>query len=238
MADVKQRALIVVTSHDRMGDTDKKTGFFYRELATPYWAFVDAGIEVDIASIKGGKAPADPGSVGEPGKRAAAVQRFMDDADAVRKIKNTLAIASVNEADYDLVFLPGGHGTMWDFPDSEALASVVGRALERGVVVGAVCHGPAGLIGAKRSDGEPVVKGRRVNSFTDAEEEAVGLAATVPFLLESRLRELGADFEGTENFQPYAVRDGNLVTGQNPPSSELVAEEVLAALRERATKAA
>jgi putative intracellular protease/amidase len=156
----------------------------------------------------------------------------------VRKIENTLAIASVNEADYDLVFLPGGHGTMWDFPDSEALASVVGRALERGVVVGAVCHGPAGLIGAKRSDGEPVVKGRRINSFTDAEEEAVGLAATVPFLLESRLRELGADFEGTENFQPYAVRDGNLVTGQNPPSSELVAEEVLAALRERATKAA
>jgi putative intracellular protease/amidase len=166
------------------------------------------------------------------------VQRFMDDAEAMAQIENTLPITSVDEAVYDIVFLPGGHGTMWDFPESEALASVVGKAFERGAVVGAVCHGPAGLVGARRADGEPIVKGRKVNSFTDAEEKAVGLAETVPFLLESRLREFGAKFEGTENFQPYAVRDGNLVTGQNPPSSDVIAEEVLAAFRERATKAA
>ncbi|MGE5477264.1 MAG: type 1 glutamine amidotransferase domain-containing protein [Bacteroidales bacterium] len=227
---MSKRALFILTSHDRLGDTGRSTGFYYEELATPYWALADAGVAVDIASIAGGTAPHDPGSLGAPGTRPASVERFVGDSAAMHKVRSTLAVEEVRAEDYDAIFLPGGHGTMWDLPTSTALAALLGRAFDLGKVIGAVCHGPAGLVGAKRADGKPIVADLRVNAFTDAEERAVGLTQVVPFLLESRLRQLGARFECGGNFQCHAVRDGQLVTGQNPMSSAAVAAEMLAAL--------
>ena len=232
------RMLIVLTSHTSLGDTGRATGFYYEELAVPYWAFTDAGFAVDIASVQGGPGAHDPSSLkADAAARPESVRRFLADPAAMAKLADTLPVGAADPARYDGVFLPGGHGTMWDLPGSEPLARLVGALFDAGKAVGAVCHGPAGLVSAKRADGRPIVKGRRVNGFTDAEEEAAGLTAAMPFPLESRLRELGAHFEGGPNFQLYAVRDGNLATGQNPASSALVAAQVVNILRE-ATSAA
>lgn len=226
------KALIVLTSHSEMGDAGRKTGFYYDEMALPYWALTDAGYNVIIASIKGGTPPYDIGSYGDADSRAPAVQRFLDDPTALAKLTDTPAIASIDPLAFDCVFLPGGHGTMWDFTDA-GLASVIGKAWDNGAVIGAVCHGPAGLVHAKRADGKPLVTGLRVNSFTDAEEIAVGLDKVVPFMTETELRKNGGLFEGNaENFQPYSIRDGRLVTGQNPRSAAGVAALMLEALVE------
>lgn len=227
-----KKALIILTSHDEIGDTGRRTGFYFDEMATPYWALVDAGYTVEIASIAGGVAPADPGSIGDETSRPQAVSRFMADDAAMAKLRETPPVAAMKADDFAAVFLPGGHGTMWDFAQSEALGRIVGAAYDSGAVIGAVCHGPAGLLGARRADGRPLVEGLRVGGFTDAEEEAVGLTQTVPFLLETRLRELGGRFECAPNFQPHAVRDGRLVTGQNPQSAPLVTTKMLEALHE------
>jgi putative intracellular protease/amidase len=162
------------------------------------------------------------------------VARFLDDREALDKVENTLALGSVDPARYDAVFLAGGHGTMWDLPPDARLAEILTAVDARGAVVAAVCHGPAGLVGARRADGRPLVAGRRVTAFTNAEEDAVKLSAVVPFLLESRLRELGGEYVGGEMWKSHAVRDGNLVTGQNPASSEAVARLVLEAASSRA----
>lgn len=231
--------LIVVTSHDTFGGTGRPTGFHWEELATPYWMFRDAGFEVELASIRAGVAPQDPGSFkDDPAARPASVQRFVEDTSAMSALRSTRAVTELDSANYAAVFLPGGHGTMWDLPTSDALARLLGEAFDRGAMIGAVCHGPAGLVAAKRADGQAIVHGLRVNAFTDAEERAIDADAIVPFLLESRLRELGARFEGGPNFQPYAVRDGNLVTGQNPQSALMVAQQMLAALQAPVTAAA
>ncbi|TQV82197.1 type 1 glutamine amidotransferase domain-containing protein [Denitrobaculum tricleocarpae] len=233
-----QNILIVLTSHTTMGDTNKPTGFYFEEMAAPYWAMVDAGHEVTIASIKGGAAVHDPSSLDpDPTKRPAPVERFIEDATAMARLADTPAITDIDPMDYDAIFLPGGHGTVWDLPDSAALAGAVGRIYDAGGVVAAVCHGPAGLVNARRADGRPLVEGRRVNSFTDSEEEAVGLTDVVPFLLETRLRELGAIFEAGENFTPHAVRDGRLITGQNPQSSDAVGAHLIEALADANAKA-
>lgn len=230
------KSLIVLTSHTQLGGTGRPTGFYFEEMATPYWAMIDAGFEVDIASIAGGQGQHDPASLkADPSERPADVARFVEDPAAMAKLAATAAIADVDAAAYDAVFLPGGHGTMWDLPDNAALADLLGVVWSRGGVVGAVCHGPAGLLAAKRPDGRPLVEGLRVNAFTDAEEEAVGLTEEVPFLLETSLRSLGARFEGGPNFQAYAVRDGQLVTGQNPTSSARVAALLLEAVAEPAS---
>ena len=236
--DKSKRALVILTSHGVKGETGEPTGFYWEELATPYWALRDAGYTVDIASVKGGKPPADPGSAAAEG-RPAAVQRFLDDAAAMAALEHSHPVADVDPGAYAAVFLPGGHGVMWDTGQSPAVGTAVARAYENGAVVGAVCHGPAGLIGATLSDGTPLVSGKRVNSFTDAEEDAVGLTEVVPYLLETKLRALGARFEGNpENFQSYALRDGRLVTGQNPRSSERVAALLIEALAEMASERA
>lgn len=225
------KALIVLTSHTRVDGTDKQTGFYFDEMATPYWALVDAGHEVVIASIKGGAPDHDPSSVKERvEERPAPVQRFLDDKAAMAQLSGTPRMEDVSAEGFDAVFLAGGHGTMFDFPKSEALARVVGEVFDAGGVVAAVCHGPAGLVGARRADGKPLVAGLRVNSFTNAEEAAVGLVDAMPFLLETRLRELGADFEGTDNFQGHALRDGQLITGQNPASAGMVAKLMVESL--------
>jgi putative intracellular protease/amidase len=235
MADI----LVVLTSHDRIGDAGRATGFFWEELAAPYYAFRDAGHRVTLASIAGGRPPADPTSLEEDeGKRPAAVRRFLADEAAMAALASTLAVTEVDPAGFDAIFLPGGHGTMWDFPGNEALARAVGAIYEAGGVVGAVCHGPAGLVGARRMDGRPLVEGLAVNGFTDAEESAVGLTEAVPFLLETRLRDLGGRFEGGAPFTSKAVRDGRLVTGQNPMSSAAVADLLLEALGEAGRNAA
>jgi len=231
---MSQRALVILTSHAETGSTGEPTGFYWEELAAPYWALRDAGYAVELASVAGGEPPADPSSAGAD-DRPAPVARFLDDAGAMRDLAATRPVAEVDGADYDVVYLPGGHGTMWDLAQTDAVGAAVSRAWAAGAVVGAVCHGPAGLVGAKAEDGTPLVAGRRVNAFTDAEERAAGLEDVVPYLLETRLRQLGARFEANaEPFGPHAVRDGRLVTGQNPASSERVAELMLEALGARA----
>jgi putative intracellular protease/amidase len=227
------KILIVTTSHDRLGDTGQPTGLWLEELATPYYVLADSGAELTLASIQGGAVPIDPKSREPEGGVPASVERFLADTKAVATARATPAIGEINAGDYDAIFLPGGHGTMWDLPGSGALARAVGAALDAGRIVAAVCHGPAGLVSAKTGDGRPVVEGKRVSSFTDSEEKAVGLTEVVPFLLETRLRTLGAQVEKGPDFQPFAVRDGNLITGQNPASSEQVAELMLEALRDK-----
>jgi putative intracellular protease/amidase len=227
------KVLIVLTSNAVMGNGGHPTGFWLEEFTSPYYAFADAGATIEIASVAGGPAPIDPRSLPASGKVSASVERYTKDPALQAALQKTVAVASVASKDYDIVFLPGGHGTMWDLPGSEALAALVARTLIRGAVVAAVCHGPAGLVGARYADGKPVVAGRRVSAFTNSEERAAKLDKTVPFLLEDRLRALGAHFESGPDFQPFAIADGNLVTGQNPASSARVAELAIAAIRSR-----
>lgn len=229
------RILIVLTSHKQMGDSGKPTGFHYEEMTTPYFAFKEAGYEVVLASIAGGEPPHDPNSLKDPLEdNAPSVIRFLQDELATNALKHSRALnelAQIDIDEFDAIYLPGGHGTMWDFPDNDYLAPVVSALYQRNKPVAAVCHGIAGLIGAQKANGEPLVKGLRVNCFTNAEETAVGLEGTVPFLLETALRDLGAEFECSENFQSHLAVDGNLITGQNPASAEGVAHAVLSYLR-------
>ncbi|MEJ1160688.1 type 1 glutamine amidotransferase domain-containing protein [Prosthecomicrobium sp. N25] len=226
------RALIVATSHDRLGDTGKPTGFYWEELATPYRVFREAGFEVDIASIRGGEPAADPKSEPSAEEPLPDVVAFKKDEAAMGKLRRAPSVQEVVAADYDVVFLAGGHGAVWDMPGDPALAALLGDVHARGGVVSAVCHGPAGLVGAKGTDGAPLVAGKRVAGFTNEEETAVGLTEVVPFLLETRLGELGAFFEPGPAFKPKVVRDGRLVTGQNPMSSEATAERAVEAARD------
>ncbi|MGB3728175.1 MAG: type 1 glutamine amidotransferase domain-containing protein [Thermodesulfobacteriota bacterium] len=216
-----------------MGDTGKPTGLWLEEVAAPYYAFKDAGINVEIASIKGGTVPIDPRSLKEIGNNPPSVDRFLQDKQAMSLIKNTKRIDNIDTAKHSVIFLPGGHGTMWDLPESKVLAGIVTQTLQDGRIVSAVCHGPAGLVSAKDINGNPVVKGLKVTAFTNSEEEAVGLTDDVPFLLETRLRELGAEVIIGPDFEPHAVADGNLITGQNPASSGKVAELIIQQLQNK-----
>lgn len=224
------KILIVATSHASMGTGGEPTGIWLEELTTPYYAFVDAGAQVTVMSIDGGPIPIDPRSLRPRGENDASVERYLADSALQSAIHTTVRFNADRAGDYDAVFLPGGHGTMWDYPTSAELARVVVTFLEQGKPVAAVCHGPAGLVSARGRDGAPVVKGRRVAAFTNSEERAAGLDRVVPFLLESRLRELGATFVSGPDFAPFAVRDGNLVTGQNPASAKDAARLTLEAV--------
>jgi putative intracellular protease/amidase len=228
---MSKKIIFIVTSNAQMGAGGKATGIWAEELAVPYYAMLDAGFAVEIASPKGGQVPMDPGSMKPAGGNAPSVERFLADAEAMRMFTNTVLASGVNATAYDAVFFPGGHGTMWDLPVDAGVTRVVEAAFAANKIIAAVCHGAAGLVTAKRADGQSVLAAKRVNSFTDAEESAAGLTAVVPFLLESRIRELGATFESATNWAPFAVRDGNLITGQNPASSELVARHVIDALQ-------
>ena len=227
MAEQTPNILILTTSHKQLGDTERVTGSWLEELTTPYYAFVDAGATVTVASIQGGAVPIDPESQAEAAEKPPSVKRFLEDEAVQQAITSPPALEDIDANDYDAIFLPGGHGTMWDLPNNTVLSNVVSQTLADGRVVAAVCHGPAGLVSAVTKDGEPVVKGRQVATFTDSEESAVGLMGTVPFLLESKLRELGAKICKVWDFEGYAIADENLITGQNPASSEQVAQLVL-----------
>jgi putative intracellular protease/amidase len=224
--------LMIVTSHAQLGNTGKPTGIWAEELTTPYYALVDAGFDVVLASPLGGTPPFAAGSVKvAPDENEGSVKRFLEEASAMAKFNATHTTASVSALEYSAVFLPGGHGTMWDTATDDATARLVADAFNAGKPTAAVCHGPAGLVKALRPDGKSILFGKKVNGFTNEEETAAGLMDVVPFHLETRMKELGGTFESGPMWQPYAVRDGNLITGQNPQSSALVASHVVAALQ-------
>ncbi len=222
------KVLMVLTSHADLGDTGRKTGFYLPEVAHPWGVFNEAGYHVDFVSPKGGEAPMDGVDLSDPVQQA-----FLDDPDVAAALRATLTPEQVNPSDYDVIFYAGGHGTMWDFPDNTQLAKVAADVYEGGGVVAALCHGPAGLVNVRLSDGSYLVDGKEVSAFTNEEETAVGLTEVVPFLLQTRLTERGARHTGTENFAAYVVADGRLVTGQNPASATGVAERVVELLGER-----
>jgi putative intracellular protease/amidase len=222
----KPRVLIIVTSHGELGSTGQKTGFWLEELAVPYAEFVKAGADVDIASPKGGRPPVDPKS--EKSDHAA-VRAFLEDPTAQNKLAATLPLANV-KADYDIYFVAGGHGVVWDLAGDERAHALLSKAYADGKVVAAVCHGPAALVGVRGPGGQPLVSGRRVAGFADEEEKAVGLDTVVPFLLEAKLKELGGKYERGPLWKPFAVSDDRLVTGQNPASSQLTAQKAVALL--------
>jgi putative intracellular protease/amidase len=224
------RVLMVVTSHSAMGSSGKTTGIWADELAAPYNLFVDKGFEVAIVSPAGGRARFDPNSIKPQGQNGPELERFLADPTAQRLAGEMMPASAVDPNRYDAVFFPGGHGAMWDLPNDPDVRSIVETAFATNKLIAAVCHGPAALLGATRADGKSVLYGRRVNAFTNDEETAAGLSDVVPFMLETRMRELGGQFEKASNWQGYAVQDDRLITGQNPNSSALVAQKLVDAL--------
>lgn len=224
------KILIVLTSHDTLGNTGRKTGFWLEEFAAPYYAFVDAGATVTLASPKGGQPPLDPKS-DDPDAQTDATRRFRQDAEAQRVLASTHRLADVQAADYDAVFYPGGHGPLWDLAEDTKSVGLIETMLAAGKPVSAVCHAPGVLRHAKTADGKPLVQGRQVTGFSNAEEAAVQLTDVVPFLVEDELSRLGGLYSSGPDWQPYVVSDGLLVTGQNPASSVGVAEALLDRLK-------
>jgi len=225
----KNKVLFVITNHEELGDTGKKTGYFLREVSYPYKAITEAGYKIDFVSPKGGPTPMDPGSNDMDDEVNKA---FTDDASIMNRLQNTMSPSEINPDNYDAIMYAGGHGTVWDFPDSEALAMIAVNIYEHGGVLGAICHGPAGLVNMKLKDGTYLVAGKRVASFTDEEERAIELENVVPFLLASKLEERGAIHTKAENFKPHVEVDGRLVTAQNPPSAKLMGEIMVKVLSE------
>ncbi|WP_198520108.1 type 1 glutamine amidotransferase domain-containing protein [Lacinutrix sp. Bg11-31] len=222
--------LFVLTSHDKLGDTEKKTGFWVEEFANPYYTLLDKGANITIATPNGGAAPIDPSS-DSPDAATEATERFNKDATAKAKIANTNKLADINADDFDAVFYPGGHGPLWDLANDKTSIALIEKFNTQNKPVAFVCHAPAALKGVKNADGTPLVKGKKVTGFTNTEEAAVGLTDVVPFLVEDMLSENGGIYSKKEDWAAYAIQDGNLITGQNPASSELVAEKLLESLK-------
>ena len=224
------KILIVLTSHDTLGNTGRKTGFWLEEFAAPYYAFVDAGATVTLAAPKGGQPPLDPKS-DDPDAQTDATRRFRQDTEAQRVLASTRRLADVQAADYDAVFYPGGHGPLWDLAEDTKSVGLIETMLAAGKPVSAVCHAPGVLRHAKTADGKPLVQGRQVTGFSNAEEAAVQLTDVVPFLVEDELTRLGGLYSSGPDWQPHVVSDGLLVTGQNPASSVGVAQALLERLK-------
>ncbi len=223
-----QKVLIVLTSHDTLGDTGKETGFYLPEVTHPLDAFTKAGLMVDFVSPKGGKSPMVGVDLEDPLNKA-----FLDDSEQVSRVENTLNPAQIDPAEYAAIFYAGGHGTMWDFTDNQELAAIAAAIYEAGGIVGAVCHGPAALVNLKLSDGAYLVANKTVAAFTNEEEAAVGLTDIVPFLLEAKLIERGANFTKVANFQVCVVECDRLVTGQNPASAAGVGEKMVELIKNK-----
>lgn len=221
-----RRVLIGLTSHGDLAGL-RPTGYYLSEAAHLWQVFADADYVVDLASPAGGRPPVDGVDLSDPVQKA-----FTTDPAMTVKTAATLRFTDIDPQKYDAVLFAGGHGTMWDFPDDANLARITRQVFETGGVIAAVCHGPAALVGVTLSDGRPLVEGRQVSAFTDSEEAAVGLADTVPFLLQTRLEQLGGKHSGAPDFQEHVVVDGRLVTGQNPASAKAVARAALSALAE------
>lgn len=224
------KILMVLTSHEQLGDSGHKTGFWAEEFAAPYYLFKDAGAEIVIASPNGGQPPIDPNSEQSAAQTNATVRLFEDQA-AMEQLANTLKLSQVTADKFDAIFYPGGHGPLWDLSEDPLSIGLIQQFWEQEKPVAAVCHAPAVLVNVKTPAGKPLVQGRKVSAFTNSEEAAVGLTEVVPFLLEDKLQELGGIYEKVADWKPHAVVDGNLITGQNPASSELVARELLKKLK-------
>jgi putative intracellular protease/amidase len=220
------KILMVLTSHDKLGDTGRKTGFWLEELAAPYFAFKDAGAEIVLASPKGGRPPLDPKS-NEPNFQTDLTRRFEADAAAKHQLASTVRLDSVDPEDFDTVFYPGGHGPMWDLAEDKTSAKLLETMFAAGKPIALVCHAPGALRHVNGQDGKPLVNGKKVTGFTDTEEEAVGLTKVVPFLVEDELKAKGGIFSKVADWQPYVVTDGILITGQNPASSGPAAKVLL-----------
>ncbi|MDX6180772.1 type 1 glutamine amidotransferase domain-containing protein [Flavobacterium sp. Fl-77] len=220
-----KKVLFVVTSNDKLGNTGEKTGFWSEEFAAPYYELLDKGIEITIASPLGGQPPIDPKSA-DPASATEDTKRFDADTTLQEKLKNTHKLSTIDQKDYDAVFYPGGHGPLWDLVEDKNSIALIESFYNHKKPVAFVCHAPAVLKNVK-VNGEFLVKGKKVTGFTNEEEEAVGLTKVVPFLLEDALTQNGAKFSKIGNWQPYAVEDGLLITGQNPASSKLVAGKLL-----------
>lgn len=218
--------LIILTSHERLGDTGLKTGFWLEEFASPYYSLIDAGVDVTLVSPKGGRPPLDPKS-DESNFQTAATERFKNDPDAIRALANTSKLSEVDAEEFDSVMYPGGHGPLWDLTNDIDSIALIERMFASNKPVATVCHAPSVLLKAKAPNGDPLVKGRNVTAFTNSEEEAVQLTNIVPFLVEDELKRLGGNYSKVTDWQSYAIADGNLITGQNPASSEAVAKEIL-----------
>lgn len=224
-----KKVLFVVTSNDKLGNTGEKTGFWSEEFAAPYYELLDKGVEITIASPLGGQPPIDPKSA-DPSSATEDTKRFDADKTLQEKLKNTHKLSTINQKDYDAVFYPGGHGPLWDLVEDKNSIALIESFYTHNKPVAFVCHAPAVLKNVKVK-GDYLVKGKKVTGFTNTEEEAVGLTKVVPFLLEDALTQNGAKFSKGENWQPYAVEDGLLITGQNPASSKLVAGKLLEKLK-------
>lgn len=217
------KILMVLTSHDQLGDTGKKTGFWLEEFAAPYYVFRDAGADITLASPKGGQPPLDPKS-DEPDAQTPSTERFKKDDDAQAILASTHMLAEIDVNSYDAVFYPGGHGPLWDLTDDAHSIAIIEQAIESGKPVAAVCHAPGVLKHVKSSDGKPLVSGKKVTGFTNSEEEAVGLTDIVPFLVEDVLKENGGIYAKGADWSEFVLEDGLLITGQNPASSEKAAQ--------------
>src|SRR5699024_1508310 len=222
--------LFVLTSHDKLGDTGKKTGFWIEEFASPYYTFLDEGADITLASPKGGQPPIDPSS-DTPDAQTKATERFKKDEDLQQKLADTKKLSEVTEADFDAVFYPGGHGPLWDLAKDEDSISLIESFNSSNKPVGFVCHATVALKEVKGTDGQPLVKGKKVTGFSNSEEEGVGLTEVVPVKVEDMLEEKGGAYSKTDDWQPYVLEDGNLITGQNPASSEAVAQKLLSLLK-------
>jgi putative intracellular protease/amidase len=221
-----KKILFVLTSHDKLGNTGEKTGFWIEEFAAPYYLLKDKGVEITLVSPKGGQPPIDPKSE-LPDFQTPATVRFNEDKETQEVLSKTLKLASVNQADYDAVFYPGGHGPLWDLAEDVHSIALIESFINNDKPVSAVCHAPAIFKHTKNADGTTLVNGKKITGFSNTEEEAVQLTDVVPFLVEDMLKENGGIFSKGEDWNPYAVEDGLLITGQNPASSELVAELLL-----------
>jgi putative intracellular protease/amidase len=223
------KILMVLTSHNELGGTGKKTGFWLEEFAAPYYVFKDSGAEITLASPKGGQPPLDPKSA-EKDFQTKATERFSSDPEAEAALAHTVKLEDISPADYDALFYPGGHGPLWDLAEDKNSIAIIETMYARGKPVAAVCHAPGVFRHARSPDGSPLVRGKSVTGFANSEEAAVGLTDVVPFLVENELQKNGGNYSKGADWQSYSVRDGNLITGQNPASSEAAAKAVLAQL--------
>ena len=224
-----KKILMVLTSHDQLGSTDAKTGFWLEEFAAPYYVFIDADVEVTLASPRGGQPPLDPKS-DEPNFQTDATRRFKADAAAQTRLASTHKLNTLSGRDFDAVFYPGGHGPLWDLAEDASSIALIENMLTAGKPIATVCHAPAVLRHPKAADGKSVVHGKSVTGFTNTEEAAVGLTDVVPFLVEDMLIKNGGKYAKGEDWQPFVQTDGLLITGQNPASSAPAAKALLTAL--------
>ncbi|WBX70394.1 type 1 glutamine amidotransferase domain-containing protein [Tenacibaculum retecalamus] len=225
-----KKVLFVLTSHEDLGNTGEKTGFWIEEFAAPYYLLKDKGIKITLASPKGGQPPIDPKSA-SPDFQTPATVRFNEDKETQEVLSKTIKLETVNQADYDAVFYPGGHESLWDLAEDKNSIALIESFYKNNKPVAAVCHAPAIFKHTKNTDGTSLVNGKKVTGFTNGEEEAVQLTSVVPFLVEDMLKSNGGIYSKKADWNPYAVEDGLLITGQNPASSELVAELLLEKLK-------